>query len=76
MAAYSIHEGGLVLPGGGIDSQLGVPLDCALGLHLVNMMTPRMYGNGQELHLNGTRFDMAAYTRAVAEGRLYGAGRQ
>lgn len=71
IAAYSIHEGGLLLPGGGVDSQHGVALDCALGLHLVNMMVPRMYGTGEELHLNGTRFDMPAYVRSVLEGRRY-----
>ena len=26
-----------------------------LGLHLVNMMVPRMYGTGEELRLNGTQ---------------------
>lgn len=68
VAAYSIHEAGVILPGGGHDSQAGVPLSCAFGLHLVNMMTPRMYGEGDALKLNGTRFDMTAYVRAMAQG--------
>lgn len=72
VAAYSIHEGGLLLPGGGSDSQRGVPLECALGLHLVNMMSPRMYGTGEELQLNGTRFDLTAYVQALSEERRKG----
>lgn len=71
VAAYSIHEGALLLPGGGADSQHGVPLHCALGLHLVNMMAPRMYGTGEELHVNGSRFDMSMYVQSLLQGRQY-----
>jgi hypothetical protein len=69
VAAYDIHEAGVMLPGSKPDSTYGVPLGCAFGLHLVNMMTHRMYGTGQELHLNGTRFDMPRYVQLIAERR-------
>jgi hypothetical protein len=69
IAAFSIHEGGVLLPGGGIDSQHAVSADCTFGLHLVNMLSPRMFGAGQQLQWNGTQFDMAAYVQAMPGGR-------
>jgi hypothetical protein len=66
VAAYSIHEGGVLLPGGGVDSQHAVSSDCVFGLHLVNMLAFRMYGAGLELHWNGTRFSMASYVQSAA----------
>jgi hypothetical protein len=71
VAAYGIHEAGVILPGGGVDSQAGLPLQCVFGLHLVNMLSPRMYGEGEALAINGTTFDMPTYVASLTTRRLY-----